>query len=112
MSKLVLVIALSMLAAAAFAQGAPSAKDVYASRCAFCHGADGKGDGPTGSSLQPPPTNFVNPAFWKTATDESIRNAIIAGKPRTAMMPFGSMLKPDEVDALVVYLKTFAPAAK
>lgn len=105
------VIVLAVVATEATGQGPPSAKEMYAARCAFCHGPDGKGDGPTGASLRPPPTNFSNPEFWKTATTESVSQAIVAGKPQTAMMPFGSMLSTGEVDALVAYLKTFAPSS-
>jgi high-affinity iron transporter len=104
------IVAFAVIAAA-LAAGAqePNGKEIYLARCSFCHGPDGRGDGPAGSSLEPPPTNFSDRAYWKSATAASIRNAIENGKPRTAMMPFSGTLTPPEIDALVGYVKTFAP---
>jgi high-affinity iron transporter len=85
------------------------AKKVYDARCSLCHGIDGTGNGPAGSSLQPPPTNFTSPDYWKSATPERIKSSIVEGKPGTAMIPFAAVLKPEEIDAVVDYLRGFAP---
>jgi high-affinity iron transporter len=82
---------------------------LYESRCAFCHGIEGKGDGIAGKALSPPPTDLTIPDFWKTTTTDQLREAIMNGKPGTAMVPFRNTLKPDQVEALVEYLRTFAP---
>lgn len=97
-------------AGAARAAEAPSiAQQVYEARCAFCHGVGGKGDGTAGDALNPRPTDFTTADYWKTATTEKLRDAIANGKPGTAMVPFGKTLKPEEIDALLEYLRTFAP---
>ncbi len=103
----VLVAGLAALATSA-TDARADAKESYDARCAFCHGATGAGDGMAAATLQPPPTNFKRPDYWKTATDERMRETITNGKPGTAMMPFGSSLKPEEISALISYLKTFA----
>lgn len=82
---------------------------LFESRCAFCHGAEGKGDGVAGKALDPPPVDFTSADFWKTMTPEKLRDAIMNGKPGTAMVPFRKTLKPEEIDALVQYVQNFAP---
>jgi mono/diheme cytochrome c family protein len=84
-------------------------RQLYESRCAFCHGVDGQGDGVAGKALHPPPTDLSSPDFWQAATTEKVRDAILNGKPGTAMVPFRATLKPDQVDAVVEYVRTFAP---
>ena len=83
--------------------------NMYALRCAFCHGSDGKGDGRAGAALKPPPTNFTSPTYWTSATPDSVRAAIENGKNGTAMMPFKGVLKPEEIANLIAYLDTFNP---
>lgn len=90
------------------AEGAGGAAELYAARCAFCHGVKGAGDGVAGDALQPRPTNFTSADYWKGTTDEQVRAAIVSGKPGTGMMPFGQSLKPGEIDGLVELLKGFA----
>jgi high-affinity iron transporter len=85
------------------------ARQLFESRCAFCHGVEGKGDGTAGKALNPPPTDFTSAAFWKTATPDGLREAIRNGRPGTAMVPFRNTLKPNEIDALLEYVRTFAP---
>lgn len=95
------------MATASHAADAQKGRDLYDSRCSFCHGASGKGDGPAGAALQPRPTNFADPAFWKSRSADMIRMMIVNGKPGTAMVPFGQSLKPPEIDDLMAYLETF-----
>ncbi len=104
----IVVMVVLVTASGARAQEPPGAKAIYDARCAFCHGPDGKGDGPAGASLKPPPTNFSNPDYWKSASTDSVKNAIMNGKPQTAMVPFGATLSPGEVDGLAAYLKTLS----
>lgn len=84
------------------------AKQVYEARCSLCHGVEGAGNGPAGSSLQPPPTDFTSADYWREASAEKIKRSIAQGKPGTAMIPFAAVLKPEEIDALVDYLRGFA----
>ena len=69
-------------AAGAVAPNAASkaqAAEIWESRCATCHGAEGKGDGPAAAGLQPRPVNFHNLNWQKVVTDEQIAKAIVEG---------------------------------
>jgi len=96
-------------AAAAQAGDAEKGKLIYTSRCSFCHGAAGKGDGVAGAALKPPATNFTTPEFWKTATTESMKNTIENGKPGTAMVSFKASLSAEQIDQVISHLQTFKP---
>lgn len=103
------LVTVSILGPAALADDKPpEAKEIYEARCAFCHGTDGKGDGPAGAALQPRPTRFDSPEFWQTAKLAVLKQSIKNGKPGTAMVPFGQSLTEAEVDALLAYLRAFA----
>lgn len=109
MMRNLLVLSMLLFAAPALADELSIGKQVYDTRCSFCHGVSGRGDGPAGTALQPPPNNFADKAYWANATDERMRSAIVSGKQGTAMVPFGTTLTPQEIDAVLVYLKSFKP---
>jgi len=83
------IVALATLLApmSAFAAGdAAAGKDVYKTNCASCHGDSGKGDGPVGQVLQPPPRNFAVGDFkfdadkdGKVGTDADLTLVITKG---------------------------------
>ena len=106
--KVSVLIAALLLSISASAKEKPKADEIYATRCAFCHGDKGAGDGIAGGGLKPPPTNFTRPEYWQGVTDKQVHDAIANGKPGTAMVPMGNSLKADEIDALVELLKKFA----
>ncbi|MDJ0790240.1 MAG: cytochrome c [Myxococcota bacterium] len=56
-ARLIAVAALA-IAAPSWAGDAAAGKAVYDTSCASCHGPDGKGDGPVGAVLNPPPRDF------------------------------------------------------
>lgn len=103
---LMVALAAALLGAPAWAGDTAKGKTVYDARCSFCHGSGGKGDGPAGAALQPRPTNFTDPGFWKTASPEMIKLIIVSGKPGTAMVPFGQTLKPEEIDDVMAYVQS------
>jgi mono/diheme cytochrome c family protein len=88
------------------AGGSAPGKRIYDSRCAFCHGGTGKGDGPAGAALKPPPTNFASTDFWKSTNAEQIKSSIANGKPGTAMVGFKASLSGEQIDDLLTYLRT------
>ncbi|MCK6520116.1 cytochrome c [Myxococcota bacterium] len=85
-------------------------KKVYDANCMACHGAKGDGKGPAAVALNPKPTSFTAPEFWKGKTDEALKTSIKAGKPGTPMAPF-PQLKDADLSALIVYLRSFGGAA-
>jgi mono/diheme cytochrome c family protein len=97
------------VAGAAHAGDAERGKLIYTSRCSFCHGAAGKGDGAAGVMLKPPATNFTTPEFWKASTPESMKSVIENGKPGTAMVSFKASLTAQQIDQVISHLQTFKP---
>ena len=84
-------------------------KGAYDSRCAFCHGKGGKGDGPAGKALKPPPPDFTSATFWKDTTPDHIKDVIEHGKPNSAMMGFKNSLTNEQIADLLAYLETLKP---
>jgi mono/diheme cytochrome c family protein len=69
---------------------------IYATMCARCHGADGRGDPELKKTL--PVRDFSDPAFQARATSEEIARTIMAGKNQ--MPAFGGLLSAPKIQAL------------
>jgi mono/diheme cytochrome c family protein len=91
------------------ADAAEAGKKTYDANCASCHGATGKGDGPAGKALTPPPGNLATtvkeatPAYihWITA-----EGGTAAGKS-SSMPAWKAILKDDQIWQVVTYIQTF-----
>jgi heme/copper-type cytochrome/quinol oxidase subunit 3 len=86
----------------------------YVQYCRPCHGDNGDGRGYSAIGLRPPPRDFTNPLFkfghvpaGQLPPDEELEHLIRHGLNGTAMRPWD--LAPEELDAVVQYLKTFSP---
>ena len=55
------------------------AQALWLARCATCHGATGRGDGPTGRSLEPRPRDFQDAAWQARVDDVRLRRVIVEG---------------------------------
>ena len=86
-------------------------KAVYETRCAPCHGPEGRGDGPAAAALTPKPRNFRDSGFWNGRTVPQLRLAVRDGRPGTLMAPFAGVLSDGEIDDVVGYLQSFRPTA-
>jgi mono/diheme cytochrome c family protein len=91
---------------------AAHAAQVYAERCAACHGVGGQGDGPSSASLRPKPRSFDDTAWQGSTTDDAIRRSILlggVGTGRSVMMPASHDLeeRPGVVDGLVKIVRGF-----
>lgn len=76
---------------------------LYKQKCAACHGADGKDDTPTGKAMKV--RSFAVPEVTKMS-DEDLSSAIEKGKGK--MPAYGKSLKPDEIRAMVAYIRGLA----
>ena len=76
---------------------------LYKQKCAACHGLDGKGDTPTGKAMKV--RSFADPEVAKMSDDELV-GAIEKGKGK--MPAYGKSLKPDEIKAMVAYIRSLA----
>lgn len=83
------------------AAAADPGEDLYAKKCAACHGDKGDGTGPLASNFSHHPGNFTDPKFWQGDVDKKITDSVTAGKDQ--MLPM--RLKPDEIQAVIGYIK-------
>jgi mono/diheme cytochrome c family protein len=76
---------------------------LYKQKCAACHGVDGKGETATGKAMKV--RSFADPEVAKMSDDE-LAGAIEKGKGK--MPAYGKSLKPDEMKAMVAYVRGLA----
>jgi mono/diheme cytochrome c family protein len=85
-------------------------KTVYGKTCILCHFADGAG----GKKLLPngnPSRDFRDPAFWASRTDDQLRATVNNGVPKSGMVAWKGILKPQDIEDVIAYEKTFAKKA-
>jgi mono/diheme cytochrome c family protein len=100
-----LLIPLSLLAGGAVR--AESAAELFAESCASCHGADGKAHTPMGRKAH------ARDLSESTLADADIERQIREGskdqRRATKMPAFADKLTPEQIKALVEYVKSFRP---
>lgn len=83
---------------------------LYASHCAACHGAEGRGDGWNAGFLDTTPARHADSAAMSLRTDDTLYDGIHAGGRvlgGSAEMPaFGGSLEPQQIRALVGHIRT------
>jgi len=72
-----------------------AAAQLYTAQCAACHGAQGRGDGPAGQGLEPPPSDFHDPVRQGSQSLAMLYNTISYGVSGTAMSGFGTLSEQD-----------------
>jgi mono/diheme cytochrome c family protein len=82
----------------------------WKAKCASCHGEDGKGATEQGKKMGV--RDMTSADFWKDLTDAKMKDAITNGIKQTKngkaqeMEPYKDKIKPEDVDALIVYVKS------
>lgn len=103
-----LLLVVPLLAVACASGGsAGRGRELYAENgCASCHGPAGRGDGPVGKTLTPPPRDFKNDASYRRGTDEgSIAATLEVGIAENgAKMPAFAHLTEHERRSLAAYV--------
>lgn len=106
----VLATGVWLINSAAPAAHAQDAKEQYEKSCETCHGSSGKGDGPVGKALKPPPADLGT--VLKGKADADISKIIKEGGKaagKSALMPaFGAKLSDDQINGLVQFVKGFS----
>ena len=106
------ILSLLLVAAPAFA-GKPVApgdpvrgKAVFSKNCVICHNADGSG-GKKLTANGNPSRDFRDPVFWASRTDDQVRKVINEGVPKSGMITWKGILKPQEIEDAMAYIKLF-----
>ena len=76
----------------------------FLTNCAACHGAAGRGDGPAGAGMDPPPSNLVVD-HGHDHTDAELFALIAEGKAGTGMPAFGDSLTDNDIWDLVNWVR-------
>ena len=80
-------------------------RTIFLGRCATCHGAEGRGDGPIAANLSGPPVGNLTDHDWKHGDRPEQVTAVIArGVPGTRMEGWSHVLDPPEVRAVAAYV--------
>jgi len=94
-----ILVALGVLGGSARAQGADAA--TYKTKCAACHGPDGKGDTSIGKTNK---IRDLGSADVQKQSDAELTTIIADGKGK--MPAYGKSLKADQVKELVAFIRS------
>lgn len=99
--KKTLVISLLLALAAAPTLLAEEGAALYKSKCAMCHGPDGKGQTPVGKSMK---ARDLGSDEVQKQTDAELVKITLEGKGK--MPPYKGKLTEAEVEAIVAFIRT------
>ena len=108
--KWIVMLSVVLFGGAVFAQ-APDKKTerLWKSKCSSCHGADGKADTKKGTEMKIRDMSTAD--YQAKLKDEDIKKSMLEGIDRThdgvkqEMESFQDTLKPEQIDALVAYVR-------
>ena len=97
------------------AEGGSLGKAIFESKCAQCHGLDGKGNGPAAAFLTPRPRDFTDGKYkfrstesGSIPTDDDLVRTIQNGLHGTSMPDWKPFLNGDSLAAVVQHVKSFS----
>jgi cytochrome c6 len=111
MKKILIAVCLATAGAAlAGDTGAADKKTarLWKSKCASCHGEDGKGQTEKGKEMK---VEDMTTAAYQKKTDAELKKAILEGVKeeeggvKKEMDPYQDELKPEQVDALIAFIR-------
>lgn len=108
------VVVVLLVTSPAYAQ--ELGRKVYMERCYWCHGEEGKGDGPSAAGMFPRPRDFVRADYkirstpWgQLPTDEDLFRVIVRGLAGTPMQEWETILTEEEIRSVASYIQSFSP---
>ena len=115
-SAVLLAVVLSLFASLLHAGAQEVGREIYQQRCSWCHGNEGRGDGPSAVGMFPPPRDLVRADYkirstphGQLPTDDDIFNVISRGFPGTPMEGWNAILDEEDIWNLVSYVKSLSP---
>lgn len=116
-SFLVCALVAAIAPSAALAADIAKGKETFKMICATCHGETGKGDGPGGQGLQPPPRDFSKGDFkfdanknGKPGEDGDLKLVISKGAAEFGgsplMTPWAGALTDADIDNVIAVIRS------
>ena len=108
-SSLILIVSISLWLAPLLA--AEGTATLFSELCSVCHGAGGKGDGPSAQGLEPKPADFTNCKAMAKDSDDVLFKIIKEGGQsvgRSTVMPaWRDALSDQQIRQLVKFIRGF-----
>src|SRR5499433_4245172 len=101
---LVLITIVGTVQKAVGAGNAEAGEKLYQTRCAPCHGPDGKAATPTAQALNPKPRDHTDGAYMNQLSNEHLAKVIKNGGPavgKSAIMPAQSDLNDQQLEDVI-----------
>jgi mono/diheme cytochrome c family protein len=92
-------------AAGESAEQPPNGARIYHDYCSVCHGDRGDARSRARDSFLPPPRDFTSMQAAQELTRDRMIFSVTYGRPNTAMAGWGTQLKPQEIIAVVDYMR-------
>lgn len=84
--------------------------EIHKEQCVYCHGEEGKGNGPASKLLKVKPADWTDPERMSDVSDDDLFQVIKKGGEavgRSNLMPaFGAKLKDDQIADLIAFIKS------
>ena len=110
------VAALLLLTCSAAHADSARGKRIYHENCTPCHGESGKGDGVGAQGLPVHPADHTNSAVMNSRSDAFLHDVIEKGGGAMGLSSFmpawKGILKDNEIEDLVEYIRTLAQSSK
>lgn len=85
-------------------------RSIYGHNCVACHGDRGQGVAVPGTGMRPP-RNFLAREAHAELTRQRMIASVTQGRPGTAMAAFAPQLPPQDIEAVVDYVRTVLMSA-
>ena len=86
--------------------------ELYGQFCWTCHGAEGRGDGPTAATLSPKPADHSDARYMGSLSDEHLYRVIAEGGAAVGKSPlmtaWGAVLDDQAIRDLVAHLRALS----
>ncbi len=108
---LVLITIVGTVQKAVGAGNAEAGGKLYQTRCAPCHGPDGKAATPTAQALNPKPRDHTDGAYMNQLAHEHLVKVIKNGGPavgKSPIMPPNPDLNDQQIDDIIAFVRTLA----
>lgn len=85
---------------------AQTGEELFKLHCQTCHGPEGRGDGPAGKVLDPPPRNLTKRPYKQGCGPGAVVHTLQSGLEGTAMPSFAETLSEEEMWKLGRYVRS------